>query len=136
MIKQLAHLAFSVSDINKSLDFYINKLGFRIKFTLDDEDGNPWIVYLQINEGQFIELFPEYEINEKHHKHSSYQHFCLEVENIHEVVKNLESQGVKIDEPISMGMDNNYQCWIQDPDGNPIELMEYGKEALQLRKHK
>jgi len=33
---------------------------------------------------------------------------------------------------ISMGMDNARQAWIADPDGNAIELMEYGHSSLQL----
>jgi hypothetical protein len=33
---------------------------------------------------------------------------------------------------ISTGMDNSRQAWIADPDGNQIELMEYGHSRLQL----
>jgi hypothetical protein len=29
-------------------------------------------------------------------------------------------------------MDNSHQAWIADPDGNAIELMEYGFSSLQL----
>jgi hypothetical protein len=29
-------------------------------------------------------------------------------------------------------MDNSRQAWIDDPDGNAIELMEYGPSSLQL----
>jgi hypothetical protein len=32
-----------------------------------------------------------------------------------------------------MGMDNSRQAWVADPDGNEIELMEYGAASLQLR---
>jgi len=31
-----------------------------------------------------------------------------------------------------MGMDNSRQAWVMDPDGNAIELMEYGPSSLQL----
>jgi hypothetical protein len=31
-----------------------------------------------------------------------------------------------------MGMDNSRQAWVTDPDGNQIELMEYGPKSLQL----
>jgi hypothetical protein len=34
---------------------------------------------------------------------------------------------------ITMGMDHARQAWITDPDGNQIELMEYGPTSLQLR---
>lgn len=133
MIKGLAHLAFHVSDLEKSITFYETVLGFKKKFTLDNEDGSPWLVYLQVNEYQFIELFPA-DRNIEQHNDSSYMHLCLEVDNIHELVKEIKSKGVNIDEPVIMGLDNNYQAWIHDPDGNPIELMQYGKDALQLKK--
>jgi hypothetical protein len=31
-----------------------------------------------------------------------------------------------------MGMDNSRQAWVTDPDGNAIELMEYGYSSMQL----
>lgn len=132
MIKGLAHLAFLVSDIEASLDFYVDVLGFKKKFTLNDPDGRPWIVYVQINDNQFIELFPSQKPLVEN-KPSSYQHLCLEVDDIQATATALENKGIMLDQPIIRGMDNNYQCWIHDPDGNPIELMEYGEESLQLR---
>ncbi len=132
MIKSMAHVAFSVSDLENSLDFYVNKLGFKKKFTLDNQDGSVWIVYLEVGENQFLELFPTSE--KSFSKKSSYQHLCLEVENMKETVRRLEAAGIVLDQPIIKGLDNNWQCWIHDPDDNPIELMEYGPDSLQLRK--
>lgn len=31
-----------------------------------------------------------------------------------------------------LGMDNSWQAWITDPDGNRIELMEYGPSSMEL----
>ncbi len=133
MIKGLAHLALVVTDIDKSLDFYVNKLGFKKKFTLGDNPDKPWIYYIQINENQFIELFPAYKDIKWNHDAAPYRHLCLEVDDIHSLVSDLQAKGLVIDQPITMGLDNNYQSWIHDPDGNPIELMEYGKDSLQLK---
>ena len=33
---------------------------------------------------------------------------------------------------IKLGMDKSRQAWIADPDGNQIELMEYGPASMQL----
>jgi lactoylglutathione lyase len=132
MIKGIAHVAYLVSDLEKSLDFYVNKLGFQKKFTLNNEDGKLWIVYLQISENQFIELFPENAFDNKVHN-GSYQHLCLEVDNLDDLVNELQDKGVEIDEPIITGIDHNLQAWIHDPDGNPIELMEYGQDSLQKK---
>ncbi len=133
MIKGIAHNAYVVNDTEASLDFYVNKLGFQQKFTLDDEEGNPWIIYIQIAPNQFIELFPTKEPVPNDFSQSSYRHLCLEVTNIRELVQKLKDSGVAIDQDVMMGLDNNYQAWIHDPDNNPIELMEYGKNSLQLQ---
>ncbi len=130
MIKGIAHLAFRVSNIDRSVAFYEKAFGFKRKFSLDNDDGTPWLVYLQVNADQFIELFPSTDPVTQHQSRS-YQHLCIEVENINEVAKRLEDQGIILDEPVILGLDGNYQCWVHDPDGNPIELMEYGPQAMQ-----
>jgi len=133
LIKGIAHLAFVVSDIDASLDFYVGALGFKKKFELGDDPEKPWIVYLQVNNDQFIELFPAYEAVRFQKDVDSYRHLCLEVEDIQSLVSDLARKGINIDKPVSLGLDNNYQAWIHDPDGNSIELMEYGKGSLQKK---
>jgi len=32
---------------------------------------------------------------------------------------------------ITLGSDNSYQCWLDDPDGNRIELHQYTPESRQ-----
>lgn len=133
MVKGIAHLAFQVTDMEKSIAFYENAFGFKKKFTLQDDQGQPWIVYLEVSKTQFIELFYAHnQLNQKPGT-TSYQHLCLEIKGIFEFADELIKKGFVLDQPIILGKDNNYQCWIHDPDGNPIELMEYGKDALQLR---
>jgi hypothetical protein len=44
MIKGINHNAIRVTNMEKAFD-------------LDDEEGKPWINYLKVVEGQFIELF-------------------------------------------------------------------------------
>jgi catechol 2,3-dioxygenase-like lactoylglutathione lyase family enzyme len=46
MIRQLAHLNFVTDDLSKIIDFYVNKLGLRVKFTLDNKDGKPFGYFL------------------------------------------------------------------------------------------
>ena len=41
--------------------------------------------------------------------------------------------GVDLLSPIKMGADGNRQAWIEDPDGNRIELMEMAPDCLQLK---
>jgi len=138
MIRQLAHLNFVTNDLSKIIDFYVNKLGMKIKFTLNNKQGQPFGYYFECGNSTFLEFFDQamavevwggqvVELNIG----TRYKHFCLEVTGLDEFCKELKSKGVAVTD-ISMGMDNSRQAWIADPDGNQIELMEYGFASLQL----
>lgn len=129
MIKKIAHAAFNVKDMEKSLAFYCDILGFEKAFELNRPDGEPWIVYLKIAKGQFIELF--YGGTGKTDAPSGYSHLCFEVDNIFETAEMLKSRGAVLDSGPSQGMDTNWQCWVKDPDGNRIEMMQISPSSPQ-----
>jgi len=129
MITGLGHLAFTVSDMEKSKDFYVNGLGFVHAFTLKDGDGNPWIEYFKVTDGQFIELF--YAKDGFEPKNGSYQHLCLEVDDCEATAKELEKRGLTLIHQPRQGMDGNTQAWVADPDGNRIELMQISPTSPQ-----
>jgi catechol 2,3-dioxygenase-like lactoylglutathione lyase family enzyme len=138
MIRQLAHLNFVTNDLSGIIDFYVNKLGMKVKFTLDNKDGQPFGYYFECGNSTFLEFFDQAMAAEVWGGNveeltigTRYKHFCLEVIGLDEFCKELKSKGVDVSE-ISMGMDNSRQAWIADPDGNQIELMEYGPSSLQL----
>ncbi|MCR8633999.1 VOC family protein [Paenibacillus radicis (ex Xue et al. 2023)] len=133
MIKRLGHIALTVEDMEQSLHFYCNILGFQKLFELQDKDDQPWIQYLKVCEGQFIELFYG-GLNkvEPVQKPIGYNHLCLEVDDIHEIANHLKANGVTLDVEPKMGKDTNYQCWAKDPDGNRIEFMQLMPGAPQL----
>lgn len=133
MVKGIAHLAFRVTDMERSVRFYETALGFSRKFDLHDEHDAPWIVYLRVNDRQFVELFHSKDPVAFDGVRSGYQHLCVEVTDIVALAADLAKRGIRIVHPVITGRDGNRQCWIADPDGNPIELMEYGADALQLR---
>jgi len=62
---------------------------------------------------------------------SSYKHFCLEVDNLEDTVKHLRTNNVEVTD-IKLGKDNSYQSWMEDPDGNKIELHYYTPKSKQL----
>ncbi len=135
MIKRIGHTAYTVENMEKSLEFYCDILGLQKLFELHNENDEPWIVYVKVCGGQFIELFYG---GEKHNKTDErtigYQHLCLEVNDINEIANHLKAKGITLSVEPQQGLDKNYQCWAKDPDGNPIEFMELHPGSPQLNK--
>jgi catechol 2,3-dioxygenase-like lactoylglutathione lyase family enzyme len=129
MIKGINHVGLKVVDMERSLDFYCHKLGFKKAFELNQPNGEPWIVYVKVAEGCFIELFYHGKESVKEREN----HICFEVEDIHETAENLKKKGVTLAVEIAQGMSLNYQFWVVDPDGNWIECMEMHPDSLHMR---
>ena len=131
MITGIGHVAFFISDLERSLDFYCNRLGFRQAFHLDREGTpSPWIVYIQVAPGHFIELFPGGQ-GENQSRPLGYNHFCLLVDDMTATLKALQARGLPISGEPTRGVDNNWQYWLKDPDGNAIELMQIAPDSPQ-----
>jgi lactoylglutathione lyase len=138
MIRQLAHLSFVTNDLPGMNDFYVNKLGLKIKFMLKDKEGQSFGYYFECGAATFIEVFDQtLAIREWGGKLESltngtrYKHFCLEVVGLDAYCAMLKSRGIEVS-GVTTGLDHARQAWISDPDGNSIELMEYGASSLQL----
>lgn len=132
MITQLGHVAYSVSDLEASLDFYCAKLGLQEAFRLYHDDGSTWIVYLLVGQGGFIELFPGGTPGAGRVE-GSYRHLCLAVDDMAATLEDLRGRGLALEGEANRGKDGNVQFWLTDPDGNRIELMEIAAESLQAK---
>jgi catechol 2,3-dioxygenase-like lactoylglutathione lyase family enzyme len=140
MIKQLAHINFFSDQAPQLLDFYTNQLGLTIKFTLDHDDGTAFGWYVDCGNSTFIEIFDQAgaikqwggQVGELK-KGNLYRHLCFEVTGIEAYRQALVTKGLSLTE-VKVGMDGSKQCWIKDPDGNDIELMEYTSLSRQVQK--
>ena len=156
-IKEIGHLAFTCADLEKSIEFYRDKLGFRNKFCISyadylqhlKENGGDenymayletvkhktWIAYFEMGGGQFVELFDRGNATVPcvpTGEHLNYSHVALLVEDIHEAHRELLEKGVPIDTPPKLGLEGTWQMWSHDPDGNKIEFMQYTERSWQL----
>ena len=133
-ISSLGHIGIKVKNLEKSIAFYTETMGFPEMFRLHRDDGRVWLVYLRITDDQYLEIFPEaIQDRAPEPENNGINHFCLTVENIEEIVRQLEAKGVALYWPLKTGADNNRQAWVLDPDGNRIELMEMASNALQFK---
>ena len=83
----VGHVAIKVTDLDRSLDYYVNKLGFPEMLRLTKDDGTVWLVYLRITDEQYLEVFPGAENDRAPGWNANgMNHMCLTVDNIDEVL--------------------------------------------------
>jgi catechol 2,3-dioxygenase-like lactoylglutathione lyase family enzyme len=134
LFDSLGHINLKVNDLEASIDFY-GKLGFPEFLRLTEEDGSPWIVYLRITDELYIELLPGGNGGRAGDQQATgLNHLCLTTPDIEMTVAELGKAGVPLTssfDPARRGVDRNRGCWIADPDGNRIEIMEMAAGCVQ-----
>jgi glyoxylase I family protein len=128
MLKALAHVCFTVGDLDASTAFYCDALGLTHAFDFVNDKGERFGVYLHVGGRGFVELFEGTPTDPG--SAPSYRHFCLEVDDIRAAVADLRAKGVEVTDP-TLGSDQSWQAWLKDPDGNRIELHCYTPESRQ-----
>ena len=66
---------------------YTKVFGFTKAFSLADENGNPWIEYVKVAPGKFIELF----YGNDQENAGSFNHICFTCDDIQEMTKSMMS---------------------------------------------
>jgi catechol 2,3-dioxygenase-like lactoylglutathione lyase family enzyme len=134
MITGISHIAIVVEDVERSLKFYCDGLGFKKLYGLTGEvEGYRFTTtYLQMAHNQFLELFAGGRVKTEFGlQNIGYSHVCLEVDDLDEMVELMKSKGIPILVTPRVGVDKTRLFWVEDPDGNKIEIMQLTDECLQ-----
>ena len=129
----IGHVAIRVKDVARTLDCYSCRLDFAEILRLHRDDGRVWLIYLRITDDQFLEIFPD-AVGERAPpgEANGLNHVCLTVDDLDGIVDQLAERGIPLTQGKKTGADGNLQAWIEDPDGNRIELMQMAPDSLQL----
>jgi len=133
MITGTAHIAITARDMDESMKFYTEAMGFKKAFELrHPETGAPWIEYLFVSKGQFVELFyGGVEDNPFRSRAAGFNHLCFEVDDINTTTAQIQAAGYTMDTLPKVGGDGNWQAWVTDPNGIRIELMKIAPDSPQ-----
>lgn len=124
-LKSVHHIAIIVSDHDRALDFYVNKLGFSVIRDCFRQERSDWKTDLALD-GLELEIFTQ--VNPP--KRPSYpeacglRHLAFRVADIEAAVAELAEKGISC-EPIRMDpYTKTRMTFFADPDGLPLELHE------------
>lgn len=136
MIKDIAHVALNPLDMDKTVAYFDNVFGWKKVFELHKENGDPWIVYLKICPGHFLELFYDGQNDRDYafdfHK-TGYNHLCVTVGNIRKTLQDIYAKGYITSPEPELEESGCLNLWLYDPDGNKVELMMIDPDSPQAK---
>lgn len=118
------HTMVRVSDLEESLDFYVNKLGLRQVGRKDVEAARFTLVFLAAEGQDDAQVELTWNWDEKGYDGGrNFGHLAYAVDNIYQSCQRLMDAGVTINRPPRDG----YMAFIRSPDGISIELLQAGE---------
>ena len=126
MFKRVDHIEIVPTDVEATINFYVDVL----QFTLKSRHEVPMppmkeVIYLQLGD-TVIEIISADKPSDKSNEawHVGYRCIALEVDNMDEALSYLKDKGIEPTwGPADLG--NSFRSEIQDPDGLQVELREW-----------
>ena len=125
----LAHAGLFVQDLERSRQFYVDKLGFEKVWecAVDEPDGSVTQVMFLQNGSLMLEVIRPERVRERADGH--FDHVALRVQNIEKLQKQLEAEGIVFESPAPIYKAQVFprgSKWLmfRGPDGERLELTE------------
>ena len=117
------HTMVRVSDVERSLDFYCNRLGLVELRRFDSEQGRFTLIFLAApgDEDAQIELTHNWD-PEEYDEGRNFGHLAYRVDDIYALCQKLMDGGVTINRPPRDG----HMAFVRSPDNISIELLQKG----------
>ena len=126
-VVMMNHVAVSVPNMDEAVAYYTKKMGYREAFRVNDDKGQPRIVYLHISRNTFLELNPV-----TPQRPAGFNHYGLHVENVADVVARFKNAGVTVS-GTNTSDTKAILANITDPYMGRIELAELPPESLHQK---
>ena len=126
LFDSIDHIAIISSDYQKAKDFYVDKLGFKVKREVERKDRDDFIITLEAPNGILIELFIEKNPPRRvtRPEAAGLRHLAFRVQDIEESVEKLNKKGIETEEIRRDPQNGKRMTFFMDPDGLPLELHE------------
>ena len=126
LFDSIDHIAIISSDYQKAKDFYVDKLGFKVKREVERKDRDDFIITLEAPNGILIELFIERNPPRRvtRPEAAGLRHLAFRVQDIEKSVEKLNKKGIETEEIRIDPQNGRRMTFFMDPDGLPLELHE------------
>ena len=126
LFDSIDHIAIISSDYQKAKDFYVDKLGFKVKREVERKDRDDFIITLEAPNGILVELFIEKNPPRRvtRPEATGLRHLAFRVQDIEESVEKLNKKGIETEEIRIDPQNGKRMTFFMDPDGLPLELHE------------
>jgi lactoylglutathione lyase len=123
-MSELIHTCYRILEIDRSVEFY-EKLGFQelARMPIRDEAIN---VFMGLpDDGARLELTWNKDQPEPYEIGTGYGHIAVTVDDLDGTLEQLQTVGIEPErEPYTVREGGNRLCFVRDPDGYRIELIE------------
>jgi catechol 2,3-dioxygenase-like lactoylglutathione lyase family enzyme len=126
----ISHIAVKATDVEKSVAFYRDFLGFVEQGRLNHlDDGSLQLVFMKVSDTQWIEIFDgkRYEMSDRIHQIS------FRVNDAEEMRVYLEKKGIRVPARVNRGQIRNFGFTVKDPHNYNIEIQQYTPEGWIVR---
>jgi len=124
-VSELIHTCYRIGDIDKSIAFY-EKLGFEEKGRMPIRDEAINVFMGLPGDGARLELTYNHGVD-SYEMGTGYNHIAVTVEDLDGTLAGLAAQGIEPEKPpYSVREGGSRLCFVRDPDGYRIELIEKG----------
>ena len=126
LFDSIDHIAIISSDYQKAKDFYVDKLGFKVKREVERKDRDDFIITLEAPNGILIELFIEKNPPRRvpRPEAAGLRHLAFRVQDIEKSIEKLNKKGIETEEIRIDPQNGKRMTFFMDPDGLPLELHE------------
>ena len=120
------HIAIIASDYDKAKEFYVDKLGFKVKREVERKEREDFIIFLDVGDNIEIELFIEKNPPERVTRPEArgLRHLAFKVDDIYKSVEELKKRGIETEEIRTDPLNGKHMTFFFDPDGLPLEIRE------------
>src|ERR1700755_3132296 len=122
----LIHTCYRILDIDRSVDFY-EAIGFRemSRFPIGEEAINIYMGRPGDGPEPSLELTYNIGRDEPYEIGTGYGHIAVSVSGLESILATLAERGIEPESPpYSVGDDSSLLCFLRDPDGYRVELIE------------